>query len=218
MLEALAILITVGVYGLAKRCHQKRLWLHPLLTAPVLAGGIWWGVSGNWQVYQAGGEWITFWLGPATVALAVPLARHLRALLDIWRSLLAAVAAGCAVAMISGWLVMTWLDGDESLSRSMLSKSVTTPFSVELTRLVGGVPELAALFTVLTGLIGLLLVKPFLRLLGITDDRAIGIAVGTGAHAIGTAGLHEHPAQVAAASVAMILSGVVTMLYFLMFF
>ncbi|GAA4706143.1 LrgB family protein [Brevibacillus fulvus] len=214
MLEAAAFFVTVAGY-LAVMALRKRIsWLSPLVGTVFLVGPVWWLISGDWQAYQRGGDWIAVWLGPATVALAVPLAKQAKAFIRYWRGALLGIAVGCALSPLSAWLVLTLANVDDSLVRSLLSKSVTTPISLELTKLVGGISALAAVLTALTGMIGSLIAGPLLKRLGITDDWAIGVAVGTAAHAIGTASLQRSsPIQAAAASVAMIISAICTSLY-----
>jgi putative effector of murein hydrolase len=214
MLSFAAVIFTLIGYSAAKALAAKLPRMEPFLVAVGIVWLLWWLFSGDWKAYETGAAWITFWLGPATVALAVPLAKQLKQLAHIWRGVLLGVAAGCAVSPISSWLIMKLLGGDDLLGRSMLSKSVTTPISLELTAFLGGIPALAALFTALTGVIGICVARPLLKLFKIRDDWAVGIAVGTSSHAIGTAGLHQvSPVQTAASSIAMIIAGVVTSLY-----
>ncbi|WP_134686926.1 LrgB family protein [Brevibacillus migulae] len=213
-----AILVTILGYAGAKRLQARHASFHPLLVSTCLVWLIWWGISSDWETYKTGGEWISFWLGPATVALAVPLTKQIRSLLPIWRPVLLGVAIGCGTTLFSGWLVMWLAGGSDQLIRSILTKSVTTPFAVELTKTVGGIPELAAAFTATTGLIGAVIARPFLKMARITDDWAIGMAIGTSSHAIGTASLSgKSEAQAAASSVAMILSGIITTFYLIPF-
>ncbi|KZE41974.1 effector of murein hydrolase LrgA [Brevibacillus parabrevis] len=214
----LAILVTLVGYKGAATVHVRFPRVQPLLVAVVLVWVIWWAVSDDWEAFSAGGQWISFWLGPATVALAVPLAKQIRQFAHIWRGVLLGVSAGCAVAIVSVYAIHWCFGSDDILLRSMLSKSVTTPIALELTASIGGVPALAAFFTALTGMVGVLIARPVLKWGRITEDWAIGIAVGTSAHAIGTASLNRiSPVQTAASSVAMIVAGVVTSLYLIPF-
>jgi putative effector of murein hydrolase len=216
--QLLAVLVTLIGYGAAMLAAKHFPRTQPLIVATAAVWLIWSASGGDWEAYRMGGEWISFWLGPATVALAVPLAKQMRQFLHIWRGVLLGVAAGCAVSIMSVYLVFSLCGFDDMIVRSMLSKSVTTPVSVELTKTVGGVPALAAFFTALTGIIGISVARPLLRWVGVRDDWAIGIAVGTASHAIGTASLHRVSAvQTAASSVAMIVAGVVTSLYLIPF-
>lgn len=219
MLSQIAAILTIVVgYKGASLITDRFPRLQPLVVATLLVWFLWWMMDGDWVAFQAGGEWVSFWLGPATVALAVPLAKQIREFIHIWRGVLLGVAAGCAVAMFTV-IFINWLFGtDEMLMKSMLSKSVTTPIALELAASAGGVPALTAFFTALTGIVGVTMARPVLKWAGIKDDWAIGIAVGTSSHAIGTASLNRvSPTQTAASSVAMIVAGVITSLYFIPF-
>ncbi|WP_411504066.1 LrgB family protein [Brevibacillus centrosporus] len=213
-----AIVVTLIGYKGATTISARFPRLQPLIVAVVLVWLLWWLVSGDWEAFSAGGQWISFWLGPATVALAIPLAKQIREFAHIWKGVLLGVAIGCAVAILTVYVIHWCLGSDDVLLKSMLSKSVTTPIALELARSVGGVPALAAFFTALTGMIGVLVARPVLKWGGIRDDWAIGIAVGTSAHAIGTASLNRiSPVQTAASSVAMIVAGVITSIYLIPF-
>ncbi|MGG1658755.1 LrgB family protein [Brevibacillus sp. NRS-1366] len=216
--QLFAILVTLVGYKGASTISSRFPRFQPLIVAVILVWILWWVLSGDWEAFSAGGRWISFWLGPATVALAVPLAKQIREFAHIWRGVLLGICAGCAVALFTVYLIHWCIGSDEALMRSMLSKSVTTPIALELARSIGGVPALAAFFTALTGMIGVLIARPVLKWGGIKDDWAIGIAVGTSAHAIGTASLNRvSPVQTAASSMAMIVAGVVTSLYLIPF-
>ncbi|TRY26237.1 LrgB family protein [Brevibacillus sp. LEMMJ03] len=216
--QLLAVAVTLVGYKAAVLVVDRFPRLQPLVVATVCVWFVWWLLGGDWEAYRAGGEWISFWLGPATVALAVPLAKQVKEFVHIWRGVLLGVAAGCAVAILTVRLVGWLLGTDQTLVNSMMAKSVTTPIAVELTRSIGGIPALGALFTVLTGIVGITIARPLLPWAGIRDDWAIGIAIGTSSHAVGTANLNRvSPVQTAASSVAMILAGVVTSLYLIPF-
>lgn len=218
LIQLCAIVATLLGYWGANRIYSRWQRVQPLVLATVIVWLIWWLASGDWEDYRTGGQWISFWLGPATVALAVPLAKQMGQLLDIWRGVLLGVAAGCAVSILSVYAVVALTGSDDVLFLSMLSKSVTTPISIELTKAIGGVPELAAFFTATTGIVGISMARPLLKLAKVRNDWAIGIAVGTSSHAIGTASLHRiSPVQTAASSVAMIVAGVVTSIYLIPF-
>ncbi|MED1914968.1 LrgB family protein [Brevibacillus sp. DP1.3A] len=213
-----AILVSVAGYKGATMINARFQRLQPLLVAVVLVWTMWWAFSGDWEAFTAGGQWISFWLGPATVALAIPLAKQIKEFAHIWRGVLLGVCAGCAVAIFVVIGVHWFLGSDELVYKSMLSKSVTTPIALELSRSIGGEPALAAFFTALTGMVGVMIARPVLKWGKITDDWAIGIAIGTSAHAIGTASLNRvSPVQTAASSVAMIVAGVITSIYLIPF-
>jgi len=214
--QMLAILVILAGYMAAVAINRRFPRMQPLFVAVVLVWLCWTAFGGEWDAFSSGGSWISFWLGPATVALAVPLAANIRQFSSIWRGVLIGVGAGSAVSLLSTMLIY-WIFGfDPKVMYSMLSKSVTTPIALELASNIGGIPALAAFFTALTGFIGAMMSRPVLRWAGITDDRAVGIAVGTSAHAIGTASL-KTPMQTASSGIAMIVAGVVTSLYLIPF-
>lgn len=218
MLSAAAIMLTLIVYAATRRFAHRLKWIHPIIAASVLIGVIWYAVSGDWAAYAAGGQWISVWLGPATVALAVPLAKQLKELKKLWPGILLGVGIGCGTSIALVWTLVSLLGGDSVVLYSMLSKSVTTPISVELAAAVGGNPSLAALFTAGTGLVGASMARGLLKLVRVNDPWAAGIAVGTTAHAIGTAGFPpEEQQKVAASTLAMIMSGIITSLYLIPF-
>jgi putative effector of murein hydrolase len=209
--QLFAILVMLVGYKGATSISSRFPRLQPLIVAVLLVWFMWWLLSGDWDAFSTGGQWISFWLGPATVALAVPLAKQIREFAHIWRGVLLGISVGCTVAIVTVYAIHWSLGFDEMIVKSMLSKSVTTPIALELARSIGGVPALAAFFTALTGMVGVMIARPVLKWGGIKDDWAIGIAVGTSAHAIGTASLNRiSPVQTAASSVAMIIAGVIT--------
>lgn len=216
MWEVIAILLTLAGYMVAKMVSKKYPFVQPMIAASILVWLVWWLINSDWQLYDKGGSYISFFLGPATVALAIPLAKQFKQVLELWKAILVGVASGCIVAISSSWFMIWIMGGDQTLIRSMISKSVTTPISVELTNTIGGIPALAALFTAVTGIVGSLLYRLVIRVGRISDDWAIGLAVGTSAHAVGTAGMmNQSQRKAAASSLAMILAGIITSIYFI---
>lgn len=205
-----AIAATVGLYALALRWNARRPWLHPLfvtaggMIAILLLAGI------PYETYKAGGDLLTFFLGPATVALAVPLYRRRH---DIRRRIgliLGSVTVGSAAGIGSAWLLVALLGGSRELLIASLPKSATSAISVELSRYLGGPGELAAVLTVLTGLAGSMLGPSLLRLLRLDGDVPLGLAIGTAAHGIGTSRLLRDNEEAGSyAGLAMGIAGIV---------
>jgi len=150
-------------------------------------------------------------LGPATVALAVPLYvnRHLLAKYGV--SIFVSVAAGAVVAIVSAGLVAKILDMPKQIVISILPKGVTIPFAIEISRICGGEPAITIAFVVATGTLGGTIGLPLLTWSGITDPVARGLAMGTVAHGQGTAmAFMEGYEQGAMAGLAMTLAGIMT--------
>ncbi|KIL41630.1 LrgB [Gordoniibacillus kamchatkensis] len=208
--------LTVGAYVIALKLHGKWKLLHPLF---VCSGGIialllLFDIP--LEKYRTGGDLVTFFLGPATVALGVPLYRQ-RAYI---KKYFAAIVSGVTVGSVSGIVsagVLVWLTGGtRELIVTMMPKSVTSPISLEIVRQAGGIPELGAVFTVLTGLLGSMIGPGLLRLVRISGDMPIGVAIGTSSHGIGTARIiRESELQGSLSGVTMGLAGIVTCLLFI---
>ncbi|MCC3376751.1 LrgB family protein [Cohnella sp. REN36] len=207
------IALTISAYVAALWLNGKRSWVHPLfattgsLIALLLVCGI------PYDAYREGGDLITFFLGPTTVALAVPLYKAIRTMRRHLKAVVVGVLAGSAAGIASSAFLVWLMGGTRELLLSMLPKSVTSPIAIELAGQLGGSPQLAGVFTVLTGLIGSMFGPAMLRLLRIRSDLAIGAAVGTSAHGIGTGRLvRESEVQAGISSMAMSLAGIVTSL------
>lgn len=207
---------TLGVYVLAHAFYTRMAqapWANPVLwSVVVLALGL--GLTGTaYPTYFSGAQFIHFLLGPAVVALAWPLwlrraALRRRGLVFVLAALVGGAAAAlCAVGL--GWA----LGLPEEVLRSLAPKSVTAPVAMGVADQIGGIAALAAVFAVVTGLVGALSGKYVFDALGIgTDARgwmARGFALGTAAHGIGAArALQVHPDAGAWAALALGLQAV----------
>jgi len=156
---------------------------------------------------------ITFLLGPATVALAVPFHRQYCRLKDFLLPMLTGQIVGAVVSVGSGILVVKWLGGGDELSRTMAPKAATTPVSIALADRLAGIPELAAVFAIIAGILGAVAGPSALRLIRIRDPRTQGLAIGAVSHGIGTARmLHDDALAGAFSGLAMCLTAVATCL------
>jgi predicted murein hydrolase (TIGR00659 family) len=161
--------------------------LNPVLLAILLIAAVLLPTGGDYERYFEGAQFVHFLLGPATVALAIPLYKELanvrRALVPLAASLVTGslTAAGTAVGL-------AWLAGasTETLA-SLAPKSVTTPVAMGVAESLGGLPSLTAAVVILTGIVGAALGPLVLDLARIRDPRARGLAMGTASHGIGTA-------------------------------
>ena len=171
---------------LSQRAGRNPL-VNPVLVAMVLLGGLLWLTGTPYQTYFAGAQFVHFMLGPATVALALPLyanrAQIQRALLPM----LAALLAGSVTAIVSALWIARALGIDGPVWLSLAPKSTTAPVAIGIAEQLGGLPTLTAALVILTGIIGAVIVTPLMRLMRIRDWRARGFAVGVAAHGIGTA-------------------------------
>jgi predicted murein hydrolase (TIGR00659 family) len=167
----------------------------------------------DYQTYFQGAQFVHFLLGPATVALALPLYRQLHALRRSAVAVAVALIAGSAVASLSAMAIARSLGAETQIVLSMAPKSVTSPIAMGIAEQIGGLPSLTAALVLITGITGAVIGPWVLDRLKIGDPRARGLAMGTASHGIGTArALAETETAGAFAGLAMGLNGVVTAL------
>lgn len=185
----------------------------PVLVAIVFLGLALWALDLSYDEYLTGAQIIWFFLGPATVALAVPLHRQAHHLGRMALPMLVALPAGALVSIATGVLVVRWTGGGEVLELTMAPKSATTPVSLAVADTIGGLPALAAVLAVITGIVGAVAAPAVLTLARVRDRRARGLAIGASSHGIGTSrALREDPAEGAFSGLAMGLSALLVSL------
>lgn len=182
--------LTLIVYALVDAVSQ-RLHRHPLAN-PVLHSMWIIGVILAWthtayKVYFDGAQFIHFLLGPATVALAVPLYENRKIVVRALLPMMAALFTGSIIASVSAILVAKWLGTPQAVLISLAPKSVTAGVAMAISQSMGGDPALTAVMVISTGILGAILVTPMMDFLRIRDYRARGFAAGLAAHGIGTA-------------------------------
>jgi predicted murein hydrolase (TIGR00659 family) len=161
--------------------------LNPVMIAVVLIVAVLVLTQTPYPTYFDGAQFVHFLLGPATVALAIPLYRQFekvrRSALAILVSLLCGSATAAVSAVAIGWL----LQGSTDALIAIAPKSVTAPVAMGITEQLGGLPSLTAVLVIVTGITGAMLGPHVLKLVGVKDWAAHGLAIGTASHGIGTA-------------------------------
>ena len=185
---------TLVIYVLAQAVYtrfQQAPWANPVLwTVLALAGGLLLA-DVPYPTYFAGAQFIHFLLGPTVVAMAWPLWQRRAQLRQRWARLLLAALAGGVVASCSA-VLLAWACGlPQDVVLSLVPKSVTAPVAMGIAEKIGGIPALAAVFAVITGLVGALAGKYLFDALRVPTTEAgwaaRGFALGTAAHGIGAA-------------------------------
>ena len=153
---------------------------------PRLALLLW--ISGtSYQTYFEGAQFVHFMLGPATVALGMPLYDNLRHVRRAALPLITALLAGSLTAVLSVLLIAKGFGLSPVMLASLAPKSTTAPVAIGIAEGLGGEPTIAAVLVLLTGVFGAVIATPLLNALGIRDWRARGFSLGVAAHGIGTA-------------------------------
>lgn len=211
---ALWIALTLSCYIFGQWLYRKARFnpfASPIIVAVVSIMCILLVLGVPYERYFAGAGFIHFLLGPATVALAVPLYEQRRKLAELWLPLTAGLLAGCTAAIIAV-VLLGWLFGLSSETLiSMVPKSVTTPIAMGVSEAMGGMPDLTACLVVITGISGSIIGRPLFRLVRLTSDPVCGTALGVAAHGMGTSTAFQISNKAGAFSgLAMGLSGLIT--------
>ena len=209
----LALVLTLGAYlvGVAAQRKTGNALANPVLIAIALLGTGLRVLHIRYASYFAAAQFLHFLLGPATVALAIPL---VRAITHIRRSLwpmLAALVAGSVTGAVSGYALVRMCGGSQVLALTMLPKSVTTPIALEVAHSVGGVPSLTAVLAILSGVMVAVGINHATSWIRVIAPAAVGRAAGTAGSGIGASRvIEQHPLSAAFAAVAIGLNGLIT--------
>ena len=210
----LHLTVTVTLFVLARFLYRKmghRAWLNPvLLTVLVLVALLTW-TNTSYEVYFEGAQFVHFLLGPATVALAVPLYRQIALVKRYPAALIASIITGSIVAMVSAVAIAKLGDVSVQTLISMAPKSITTPVAMGISEQLGGLPSLTAVLVILTGILGAAMGPWLLEKLRVTNAVAQGLAMGVASHGIGTGrAVYMNDVAAAFAGLAMGLNALIT--------
>ena len=212
----LGLTITLLAYLLAMALH-RRCRMHPL-TNPVLIAAallvtLLLRTDTPYPTYFAGAQFVHFLLGPATVALAIPLYAQLGKVRAMRWPVLLGLGVGSVCAVASAMGIARALGASVPTQLSLAPKSVTTPIAMAVAERIGGIASLAAVLVIVTGIVGAVVAPALFRWLRITDHAIQGFALGIVAHGIGTARAFAISEQAGAfAALAMGLNGAITAL------
>jgi predicted murein hydrolase (TIGR00659 family) len=167
----------------------------------------------QYERYFDGAKFIHFLLGPATVALAIPIYGKWKLIRQHAGAILTTVLLGSCFAILTTWALASLFGLERDIVLSLLPRSVTAPIAMGVAEIIGGIPSLTAIITIITGIIGAAFATFTLDLLRVTNMSARGFAIGLASHGIGTArAMSRNETAGVFAAVAMGLSGIVTAL------
>jgi predicted murein hydrolase (TIGR00659 family) len=215
LIAAGCFLLTIALYFASKRLYARfpRPWLTPLAAVPVVLAAIVLVAHIPYPVYFQDTRWLMWLLGPATVAFAVPIYEYRALLKRHWISLAVGVTVGIVVAVGGSLLLAKLLHLSPELQRSLITRSVSTPFALAVSDKIHAPKELTALFVIATGVCGMLFGELVLALLPLRTRLARGALFGAAAHGVGTAKARELGSEEGVvASLTMMIAGVVMVL------
>ncbi|WP_046864469.1 LrgB family protein [Microvirga massiliensis] len=206
--------VTLLVYVIVDRVSaatNRHPLANPVLHSIWIIAGVLVLSGTSYRTYFDGAQFVHFALGPATVALAIPLYENRRIVLRALAPMALALLAGSVTALVSALAIARAFGMPTSILASLAPKSVTAGVAMGIAEGLGGDPSLTAVLVILTGILGAVIVTPLMDALKITDWRARGFAVGLASHGIGTARAFQvNPIAGTFAGIAMGLNALLT--------
>lgn len=185
-----SLIVTLAAYSFAVWL-QKKAGGHSLLNPIVIAiavvvafislGGI------DYETYMKGANFIHFLLGPATVALAIPLYKQLQMIKKQARAVIVSILTACFISGAVAWFLAHQMNAEQDIQLSIISKSVTTPIAIGIAEKIGTIPSLAVFFVFTTGILGSLFATIIFKIVKMDDDKAVGFSLGATCHGLGVA-------------------------------
>lgn len=205
--------LTLGTYqaGLLVKKKVKISLANPLLISAMLIIAVLLFLGIEYETYDKGARYISYFMTPATVSLAVPLYRQLSLLRKHPRAILGGIGAGVLTAMGSIYLFSLLFGLDHEQYVTLLPKSITTAIGMGVSEKMGGIPAITVVSISITGIFGAVMAEVFCRLFRIREPIARGLAIGTASHALGTSKAMElGEIEGAMSSLSIVVAGIMT--------
>lgn len=209
----LALPLTLALYFATRALYRRLPWpvINPVLIPTLVIIGIILLFNLPLEQYELGTSPITALLEPAVVALALPLYQQSRQILARLKPILICCLLSVLISVGTTLVIGHLLHAEPAMLASVVTKSITTPLAMSVSQSLGGIPAIAAAIVVIVGVVGAIIGFPLLRMMGVTDPEAQGLAMGAAAHAVGTAASAEQGiTQGAFSSLAMVVCGILT--------
>lgn len=206
-------LLTIMVFLAFQKLYQWKKWpiLNPLFWSILSIIGIILIKVTDYETYKESTEAISFFLGPATVVLAVPMYRQREMLKRYWKPIFMGVISSVAVSALGITLLAYVFALSPEMWLSLLPKSITTPIGISLVDQIGGIQALTVVSIILTGIAGAMFSPQLIRLAKIKHPVAVGIAIGSSSHVVGTTKAIElGEVEGAMSSLSIAIAGVLT--------
>ncbi|MGN0304681.1 MAG: LrgB family protein [Lachnospiraceae bacterium] len=200
--------------GFAVQKKWKKVFLNPMLIAVVLIISFLFLTGISYETYAYGAKTLSYFLTPVTVCLAVPLYRQLQVLKKNLAAILISIAIGCLAhgAVVIAVLAVFGVE-DRQLVYSLLPKSVTTAVALGISSEIGGIQGITVIGVMIAGIGGAVMGPALLKLVGVTEPVAQGLAIGSASHAVGTSKAIElGEIQAAMSSLAIVVTGILTVI------
>lgn len=213
-MNLVAVLCFIGTfigYILSKKLHQKYpyMLLAPGIFVPLIIMLLMVIFNISYDTYMIENKWIIWMLGPATIAFAIPIYEYRNVIKEHVLSISLGIVVGMIAGVISAFYLAKLFSFDQETTYSLMARSISTPFAMELTSNIGGSVELVILFTMITGIAGVAMADMILLALKLNSRFAQGAALGNSAHGFGTSkAFMRHREEGVVACLTMVLAGI----------
>lgn len=209
----LGVFLSLGAYELGVLLKKK--WdiaiCNPLLVGIVIVILFLLVFHIDYEVYESGAKYISYFLTPATVALAVPLYEQIEVLKQNWKAIIAGILAGAFTSALCVLVLSVLFGLDHQQYVTLLPKSITTAIGMGVSEELGGVASITVPVIIVTGIIGNMTAEMVCKMFRITEPVAKGIGIGSSSHAVGTAkALEMGRIEGAMSSLSIAVSGLIT--------
>lgn len=211
----LCLIWTLVAYVVTKRVYQRypKLWFSPAILVPVLTIILMMIFGVSYQTYHQDTQWIVNLLGPATVVFAVPIYRYRHMIRQHLGVLSLAIVVGMSVGIVSAYQLAQIFKFSPEVTNSLMARSISTPFAMIFAENIHGSAALASLFTLITGLFGMVCGDFILAMTKVRSNIANGAAFGNAAHGFGTVRAQQRDSEEGViASLTMVIAGILMVL------
>lgn len=213
--KILIIVLTIIIYKITSKIKNIRYL--SIIPPVILCAAVIYILNAllkiDYDVYNSGGKILTFLLGPAIIAFSLPLIKNLKVLQKNYSVILIGVCISTVFAVLSVVCVALLLKANPNIMLSIVPKAVTTPVAIEISKVLGGKPEITILLTIFSGMFGAIFGHWILKGINVKNNLAIGVAIGSVSHVLGTAKCYdENSLQAAVSTITLVLSCVTTAL------
>lgn len=207
------LILTITIFYSAQffALKYKNPFNNPLLIAVILLITLLIYFNIGYSEYFNQNKWLNYLLEPAVVALAYPLYEQLHQIRANWKVIVGGCVLASFASIVTGGIIAILMGADPTIVASVIPKSVTTPIAMAIASQIGGEPSITAVLVILAGLFGAILGYPIAKLIGLKNNVAIGLSMGSVSHALGTAtAAQNNSTQGAFSSLALVLCGIIT--------
>ncbi|MFC3884323.1 LrgB family protein [Bacillus songklensis] len=211
-----AIVVTLLSYLISKKIYEyKRIIIFsPIVFAPVIIIILLSFGDMTYETYKKGSNLLSYMLGPATVAFAIPMYKHFQLLKKHSIEILVSVLSGTMIATLSSLFLALLFHLNGQIVNSIIPRSITIPIAVDVSESIGGDPSVTILFVIMTGIWGTMIGPKLIRLLTLRSSVAKGLLMGVAAHGTGTARAFElGKLEGTFSSLAMIITAILTLVF-----